>query len=125
MFMNKDNLKLREELRKSFCEHYLTLSEDKNGVMMFYYGKSDIIPLPDDLNIEVLNPFGFTMMTHHIGSNLTETEFYEKLNNLESTPDFICYVGEDNQFINESFIKLNSEEYKEYVEKIKTEYGIR
>jgi hypothetical protein len=114
--MSNENLKPREELRNSFYEHYKTLTEEKNGVSVFYFGKTKTIPVPDDINVEVINPFGATVMTAHVKSNLTEDGFYERLNELETIGDFICYVGENHPFVFEFNEKINSEEYKEYVE---------
>ena len=83
--MSDENLKPREELRNSFYEHYKTLTEEKNGVLVFYFIKNE--------------KHEYNMETFHIKPNLSEEQFYTNLNGLEKNLNFACYVGEKDKLV--------------------------
>ena len=93
-----NNLKTREELKKSFCKHYLTLTEEENGVLIFYFIKN---------NDEI---YQYIMETFHMKSNLSEEQFYTELNSLETKPEFVSYVGENNKTIIDYLNNLDKNE---------------
>ncbi len=99
------NLLSREELKKAMFEH---CNNNQAGTMVFYLEKSK-----DN------NPFECSINSKIISSNISESDFYSKLSELESDENFLCYIGENHKFILELDEKMNSEEFKHIIEERK------